>query len=75
MSIAGGVSWEQVLVPLKAISAPWVLLFLFYMWLSWKLHMGSWGFGKVEKGSTRVPRGCSNSSSTCCCAGGAVFKP
>ena len=33
MSIAGGVSWEQVLVPLKAIALPWVLLFLFYMFL------------------------------------------
>lgn len=35
MSIAGGVSWEQVLVPLKAISAPWVLLFLFYMFFTY----------------------------------------
>ena len=45
MSIAGGVSWEQVLVPLKAISAPWVLLFLFYMRLSLKLYMGSSCYG------------------------------
>ncbi|CAE7401709.1 CACNA1I [Symbiodinium pilosum] len=35
MSIAGGVSWEQVLVPLKAIALPWVLLFLFYMFFTY----------------------------------------
>ncbi|CAJ1420922.1 unnamed protein product [Effrenium voratum] len=31
MSIAGGVSWEQVLVPLQAISWIWVMVFLFYI--------------------------------------------
>ena len=31
MSIAGGVSWEEVLAPLRAISDIWVGLFLFYI--------------------------------------------
>ena len=31
MSITGGVSWEEVLGPLKAINAFWVVLFLFYI--------------------------------------------
>ena len=31
MSVTGGVSWEEVLGPLKAINAFWVVLFLFYI--------------------------------------------
>ena len=31
MSITGGVSWEEVLGPLKAISFVWVVLYLFYI--------------------------------------------
>lgn len=31
MSIAGGVSWEEVVRPLKAISTAWVFVFLFYI--------------------------------------------
>eukprot|EP00439_Symbiodinium_sp_Y106_P051369 s4633_g6.t2 len=31
MSICGGVSWENVLAPLKSISVIWVLLYLFYI--------------------------------------------
>ncbi|CAE7247584.1 scn4ab [Symbiodinium natans] len=31
MSIAGGVSWEQVLDPLQAISWVWVLMYIFYI--------------------------------------------
>lgn len=31
MSITGGVSWEQLLVPLSAVSDFWVLIFLFYV--------------------------------------------
>ncbi|CAJ1405750.1 unnamed protein product [Effrenium voratum] len=30
-SIAGGVSWEEVLAPLKAVSSFWVVCFLFYI--------------------------------------------
>ena len=33
MSIAGGVSWGELLLPLKAVSWVWVALFLFY--ISW----------------------------------------
>ncbi|OLQ00044.1 Voltage-dependent T-type calcium channel subunit alpha-1I [Symbiodinium microadriaticum] len=31
MAIANGVSWEDILAPLRAISSAWVLLFLFYV--------------------------------------------
>ncbi|CAE7353892.1 Lmf1, partial [Symbiodinium sp. CCMP2456] len=31
MSICGGVSWENVLAPLKSMSVIWVLLYLFYI--------------------------------------------
>eukprot|EP00435_Cladocopium_sp_Y103_P072654 s87_g40.t3 len=31
MSITGGVSWEQLLVPLHAVSPLWVFVFLFYV--------------------------------------------
>ena len=31
MSISGGVSWENVISPLKAMSALWVILYLFYI--------------------------------------------
>eukprot|EP00439_Symbiodinium_sp_Y106_P040246 s387_g4.t3 len=31
MSIAGGVSWEQVLAPLSAMSETWIWIFLFYI--------------------------------------------
>ena len=31
MSISGGVSWENVVTPLKAVSVAWVFLFLFYV--------------------------------------------
>ena len=31
MSIAGGVSWEQVLLALYKISYVWVAIFLFYI--------------------------------------------
>ncbi|CAJ1342823.1 unnamed protein product [Effrenium voratum] len=31
MSIAGGVSWEDVVAPLKAISTMWVVVYLFYV--------------------------------------------
>lgn len=31
MSIAGGVSWEELMAPIKQISIAWVLLFLFYI--------------------------------------------
>ena len=31
MSITGGVSWEQLLVPLHAVSPFWVFVFLFYV--------------------------------------------
>lgn len=31
MSITGGVSWEQLLVPLSAVSDFWVFIFLFYV--------------------------------------------
>ena len=31
MSIVGGVSWEEVIAPLKVISPIWVVLFLFYI--------------------------------------------
>ncbi|CAE7542485.1 CACNA1E, partial [Symbiodinium sp. CCMP2456] len=31
MSIAGGVSWEEVVVPLRAISVVWVAIFLTYV--------------------------------------------
>ena len=30
MSITGGVSWEQLLLPLHAVSPIWVWVFLFY---------------------------------------------
>ena len=31
MSIVGGVSWEEVIVPLKLISPMWVMVFVFYI--------------------------------------------
>ena len=31
MSIVGGVSWEEVILPLKRISVAWVVLFVFYI--------------------------------------------
>ena len=34
MSIAGGVSWEHVIFPLKAVNTIWVVCFLFYA--SWQ---------------------------------------
>ena len=40
MAIANGVSWEDILAPLRAISSAWVLLFLFYVAFTY-LH-SSW---------------------------------
>ena len=31
MSIAGGVSWEDVITPLRGVSEVWAFLFLFYI--------------------------------------------
>lgn len=31
MSISGGVSWENVISPLKKISTAWVVVYLFYI--------------------------------------------
>lgn len=31
MSIAGGVSWQEVLEPVKEVSTWWVFLFLFFI--------------------------------------------
>ena len=31
MSISGGVSWENVIAPLKEVSLVWVVVYLFYI--------------------------------------------
>ena len=46
MSIAGGVSWEDVITPLRAVSEFWAFLFLFYI---------SSLDALIPKGSSAVP--------------------
>ena len=61
MSITGGVSWEEVLGPLKAISFVWVVLYLFYIAFT---HLGGEAvptrprYFAVLNVLTAVPRRC-----------------
>jgi len=52
MSIAGGVSWEQVLVPLEASGWIWVIMFIFYIAFSVKVIM-TWSSSRSS--TTRKP--------------------
>ena len=61
MSITGGVSWEEVLGPLNAISFVWVVLYLFYIAFT---HLGGEAvptrprYFAVLNVLTAVPRRC-----------------